>query len=84
MLTLGGLTNIKPFACELYVFWNRPENYRGWFITHSMEFVLRLIFRLYGKNVKILSKRIAATASRPELIRGVAGLQTFQALLMLC
>ena len=64
-LRLGGFTNIKPFACKLYVFWNRPENYIGWFITNSLEFMMRLVFKLYGKKVDILSKRIAATATRP-------------------
>ena len=65
LMTLGGFTNIKPFACKLYVFWNRPENYIGWFITNSLEFMMRLVFKLYGKKVDILSKRIAATATRP-------------------
>lgn len=64
LMQLGGFTNIEPFECKLYVFWNRPENYVGWVIVHSIEFVCRLIYRLYGKDVKILSKRIGATANR--------------------
>lgn len=65
LLTLGGFSHIEPFACRLYVFWTRPANYPGWLITTCIESVLRLIFRLYGKKVRILSKRIAATALRP-------------------
>jgi hypothetical protein len=31
-----------------------------------MEAALRLIFTLYGKKVRILSKKIAASAERPR------------------
>lgn len=64
ILSLGGFVDIKPFACKLYVFWKRPENYVGLFITTFMEAFSRLVYRLYGKDVTILSKRIGATATR--------------------
>lgn len=66
LLRLGGFTQIKPFACKLYVFWDRPLNYAGWAITTLLELLMRGIYRLYGKRVSILSKRIAATAMRPQ------------------
>jgi SAM-dependent methyltransferase len=66
LLQLGGFTQIRPFGCKLYVFWDRPLNYVGWAITTTLELVMRGIFRLYGKRVSILSKRIAATAIRPQ------------------
>jgi 2-polyprenyl-3-methyl-5-hydroxy-6-metoxy-1,4-benzoquinol methylase len=65
LLRLAGFTAIQPFACQLYVFWTRPLNCVGWVVTHSMESVLRGIYRLYGEKVHILSKRIGALAYRP-------------------
>ena len=64
ILTLGGFTRIEPFGCELYVFWDRPDNYVGWLITKTIEAFCRVVYRLYGKDVSILAKRIAATATR--------------------
>jgi len=32
-------------------------------VTSLLEFTLRIVFRLYGKKVRVLSKKIAATAS---------------------
>lgn len=65
LLHLAGLTEIKPFACKLYVFWDKPLNYVGWAITNLMEWAMRAVYRLYGESVSIMSKRIAATARRP-------------------
>jgi SAM-dependent methyltransferase len=65
LLLLAGLTDVQPFACKLYVFWDKPLNYAGWAITNLMEWAMRGIYRLYGENVSIMSKRIAATAYRP-------------------
>lgn len=64
LLRLGGFTDIRPFACNLYAFRNRPDNHVGLAITRLTEMALRLLFRLYGMNVRILSERIAATAVR--------------------
>jgi len=65
ILKLGGFDNIRVFALKLYVFWTNPLNYVGLAVTGSLEFVLRIIFRLYGKKVRVLSKKIAATATAP-------------------
>jgi 2-polyprenyl-3-methyl-5-hydroxy-6-metoxy-1,4-benzoquinol methylase len=66
ILQLGGFTQIKPFALKLYVFWKNPLNYVGLAVTSLMELTMRIVFMMYGKKVKILSKKIAAIAVRPN------------------
>jgi SAM-dependent methyltransferase len=65
LLQLGGFTDIRPFKLKLYVFWKNPLNYVGLAVTTVLEAVFRLIFVMYGKKVTILSKKIAAAATRP-------------------
>jgi 2-polyprenyl-3-methyl-5-hydroxy-6-metoxy-1,4-benzoquinol methylase len=65
ILQLAGLTQIKVFALKLYVFWKNPLNYAGLLATVVIETVLRLIFVLYGKKVRVLTKKIAAVAVNP-------------------
>lgn len=65
LLQLGGFEQIRPFALRLYVFWKNPLNYVGLLATGLMESAQRLVFALYGKKVRILSKKIAAVALRP-------------------
>jgi SAM-dependent methyltransferase len=62
LLQLGGFTNVKPFALKLYVFWKNPLNYVGLAVTTLMEVTMRIVFMLYGKKVKVLSKKVAAVA----------------------
>ena len=62
LLELGGFREIRPFALKLYVFWKNPLNYVGLAVTTVSELVFRVIFKLYGKNVTILSKKVAAVA----------------------
>jgi 2-polyprenyl-3-methyl-5-hydroxy-6-metoxy-1,4-benzoquinol methylase len=64
LLELGGFKNVKPFALKLYVFWKNPLNYVGLAVTALMEFTMRIIFMLYGKKVKVLSKKVAAVATK--------------------
>jgi SAM-dependent methyltransferase len=66
LLQLGGFRDIRVFALRLYVFWKNPLNYVGLFVTAFLEGAMRLIFRLYGKKVRVLSKKIAAIATAPE------------------
>ncbi len=49
-----------------YVFWKNPLNYVGLAVTTIYETYCRIMFKLYGKNVKILSKKIAAIAYAAE------------------
>jgi len=64
LLQLGGFTDIRAFALKLYVFWKNPLNYVGLAVTSLMELAMRVTFMLYGKKVKVLSKKVAAIAYR--------------------
>jgi SAM-dependent methyltransferase len=64
LLQLGGFRDIKPFALKLYVFWKNPLNYVGLAVTSVLELGMRILFRMYGKKVKVLSKKVAAVAIR--------------------
>jgi 2-polyprenyl-3-methyl-5-hydroxy-6-metoxy-1,4-benzoquinol methylase len=64
LLELGGFRNVRPFALKLYVFWKNPLNYVGLFATTVMEAIMRGIFMLYGKKVRVLSKKVAAVAEK--------------------
>lgn len=50
---------------ELYVFKRNPLNYLGLAATRLFEAVCKVGFVLYGKKVKVLSKKLAATARLP-------------------
>lgn len=63
ILELAGFRDVKTMPLKLYVFWKNPLNYVGLAITTVYELYCRIMFKLYGKNVKILSKKLAATAS---------------------
>lgn len=65
ILKLAGFEQVKVFALKLYVFWKNPLNYVGLAVTSILEFSLRVIFLLYGKKVKVLSKKVAAVAVAP-------------------
>jgi SAM-dependent methyltransferase len=64
LLQLGGFQKVRPFALKLYVFWKNPLNYVGLVVTTVMEVAMKVIFKMYGKKVTILSKKIAAIAER--------------------
>jgi 2-polyprenyl-3-methyl-5-hydroxy-6-metoxy-1,4-benzoquinol methylase len=66
ILILAGFQQIRVFPLKLYVFWMNPLNYLGLAVTGTLELMLRAIFMLYGKKVRVLSKKIAATGSAPE------------------
>jgi 2-polyprenyl-3-methyl-5-hydroxy-6-metoxy-1,4-benzoquinol methylase len=60
ILQLAGFADIRVFALKLYVFWKNPLNYVGLVATTLIELTLRGVFALYGKKVRVLSKKIAA------------------------
>jgi 2-polyprenyl-3-methyl-5-hydroxy-6-metoxy-1,4-benzoquinol methylase len=62
LLTLGGFSQVQAFALKLYVFWKNPLNYVGLAVTGTLELAMRVIFVLYGKKVRVVSKKIAAIA----------------------
>jgi 2-polyprenyl-3-methyl-5-hydroxy-6-metoxy-1,4-benzoquinol methylase len=61
ILELAGFSAIKVFALKLYVFWTNPLNYVGLAVTSVLELLMRAVFALYGKKVKVLSKKVAAS-----------------------
>jgi 2-polyprenyl-3-methyl-5-hydroxy-6-metoxy-1,4-benzoquinol methylase len=65
ILTLGGFGAIRAFPLKLYVFWKNPLNYVGLAVTATLELAMRVIFMLYGKKVRVVSKKIAAIAFKP-------------------
>jgi SAM-dependent methyltransferase len=64
ILQLAGFANIRVFPLKLYVFWKNPLNYVGLAATTIIELTLRGVFALYGKKVRVLTKKIAAVGSR--------------------
>ena len=66
VLTLAGFVDVRVFPLKLYVFWKNPFNYVGLALTGFLEASFRACFVLYGKKVKVLSKKIAAKCRRPD------------------
>jgi 2-polyprenyl-3-methyl-5-hydroxy-6-metoxy-1,4-benzoquinol methylase len=64
LLELSKFSDIKLLPLKIYVFWKNPLNYVGLAITGFFEFFFRVMYKLYGKKVKILSKKIAATCRK--------------------
>jgi len=62
ILELAGFSDVRVFALKLYVFWKNPLNYVGLAVTSVLELAMRVVFILYGKKVRVLSKKIAASA----------------------
>ena len=62
LLELGGFRDVRPFALKLYVFWKNPLNYVGLAVTSVLELMMRIMFMMYGKKVRVLSKKVAAEA----------------------
>jgi SAM-dependent methyltransferase len=61
LLRLAGFKDLEVLPLKIYVFWKNPLNYVGLAITGLFELFVRVMFKLYGKDVKILSKKIMAT-----------------------
>jgi SAM-dependent methyltransferase len=66
LLELGGFRDVRPFALKLYVFWKNPLNYVGLAVTSALELLMRVMFMMYGKKVRVLSKKVAAVAMRRD------------------
>lgn len=66
ILELAGFENIRTMPLKLYVFWKNPLNYVGLVVTGALELFFRACFILYGKDVKVLSKKLAATCTNPK------------------
>jgi 2-polyprenyl-3-methyl-5-hydroxy-6-metoxy-1,4-benzoquinol methylase len=66
VLQLAGFTHVKVMPLKLYVFWKNPLNYVGLAVTGLLELFFRACFVLYGKDVKILTKKLAAVCTAPR------------------
>lgn len=64
LLEISGFRNIEIHPLKLYVFWKNPLNYVGLASTFLIELILRTMFALYGKKVRVLTKKIMATCVR--------------------
>jgi len=64
LLELSGFRQIKIHPLKLYVFWKNPLNYVGLVSTFFIELFFRAIFALYGKKVRVLTKKLLATCVR--------------------
>ena len=62
ILELAGFRDIRVLPLKIYVFWKNPLNYVGLAVTGLLELFFRVVFKLYGKNVSVLSKKLAAVA----------------------
>jgi SAM-dependent methyltransferase len=65
-LELSGFRDVELLPLDIYVFWKNPMNYVGLAITSALELGFRLVYRMYGKKVRILSKKIAAVAIKRD------------------
>jgi SAM-dependent methyltransferase len=70
VLELAGFDGIVVRPLSLYVFWKNPLNYVGLAFTGAAELFFRLVYKMYGKSVRVLTKKIAATAVRAGLPSG--------------
>jgi hypothetical protein len=64
LLEISGFRKIKIYPLKLYVFWKNPLNYVGLVSTFIIELFFRAIFILYGKKVRVLTKKLLATCIR--------------------
>ncbi len=60
VLTLAGFRRVEVFPLRLYVFYGNPLNYVGLAATTMLEMGFRILFRLYGKDCRIFTKKIGA------------------------
>jgi len=64
ILEYSNFRDIRIHPLKLYVFWKNPLNYVGLAVTTLLELTMRIIFKLYGKNVTVLTKKIAASCHK--------------------
>ncbi|MEM7017883.1 MAG: class I SAM-dependent methyltransferase [Pseudomonadota bacterium] len=64
LLKYTNFKDVKVRPLKLYVFWKNPLNYVGWVVTAVLELGMRAVCILYGKNVKIFTKKVAANARK--------------------
>lgn len=65
IMSAGGFTDVKIHPLRLYVFWKNPLNYVGLALTSLIDLTIKMMYRLYAKKVRILTKKIAASGRNP-------------------
>lgn len=65
IMSAGGFRDVRIHPLKLYVFWKNPLNYVGLAVTGLIDFAVRILFKLYAKDVKVLTKKIAASGRNP-------------------
>lgn len=63
-LEIAGFHDIRPFPLRLYVFWTNPLNYVGLAVTSLLHLFFRAMFIMYGKDAKIFTKKLGASARK--------------------
>jgi nucleoside-diphosphate-sugar epimerase/2-polyprenyl-3-methyl-5-hydroxy-6-metoxy-1,4-benzoquinol methylase len=64
VLTYSGFNAVKVIPLNLYVFYKNPLNYVLMLIDALYTLFFRFSFVLYGKSVKVLTKKIAAVCQK--------------------
>ena len=65
IMSAGGFENIEVHPLKLYVFWRNPLNYVGLIVTTLVDLTVKVLFKFYAKDVKVLTKKIAASGRNP-------------------
>lgn len=64
MLQYAKFREIRVHPLKLYVFWKNPLNYVGLAVTGFFHVCMKVIFKLYGKKVTVLTKKLMATCRK--------------------
>jgi SAM-dependent methyltransferase len=62
VLRYSGYDEVEVFDLNLYVFYSNPFNYLAMAVAALLKMSFRACYILYGKNNKLFSKKIAASA----------------------
>jgi len=60
----AGFREVTPFALDFYVLWTNPLNYVAKAVTGALHLTFKVLFRMYGKNTRIFTKRLAILGTR--------------------
>ncbi|MDM8553133.1 class I SAM-dependent methyltransferase [Desulfococcaceae bacterium HSG7] len=66
VLENDGFNKITIFPLNLYIFYENPLNYIGWFLSGVIQVLLRTAFIFYGKNNRIFTKKIGAVCRKKQ------------------
>jgi nucleoside-diphosphate-sugar epimerase/SAM-dependent methyltransferase len=66
LLEFCDFSAIRVFPLKLYVFYRNPVNYVGFFLDALISFILKYLFKFYGKSNRIFTKKLGAVCSKDE------------------